>query len=221
MGTVDPAFAADLVKTLGLGRAVETGTFQGATARSLARVFPAVVTIELSEELHRAAVSGLADEPKIRPLQGHSAQVLGTVHEPATPTLYYLDGHWSGGPTAGVEDECPVLAELAAIEGGHADDCLLIDDARLFTSAPPPPHDAAMWPTLIEVFDAIRARWPEHVVTVLNDQIVAVPERARRAVDAYGQRVAEAPTAGVDELLRRGRRTLGRAQQALGRAVRR
>jgi hypothetical protein len=169
----------------------------------MAQVFPAVITIELSEELHAAAVTRLADEPRVRALQGHSARVLGEVLDPAAPTLYFLDGHWSQGTTAGAEDECPLLGELEAIAPGHPDDCILVDDARLFASAPPPPHDPARWPTLLEVLDALRARWPEHLVTVLEDQIIAVPERARPAIDAYGHRVAPQPPSGVQRLRRR------------------
>jgi hypothetical protein len=194
MGTVDLRLASDLVATVGLKRAVETGTYRGRTARSLASVFQAVVTIELSAELHEQAVGALRDVPSITPLLGHSAQVLRDVSEPATPTLFYLDGHWSGGVTAGEEDECPVLEELAAIGSGHEDDCVVIDDARLFTSAPPPPHERDAWPLLIDVFDAIRARRPDHIVTVLADQVIAVPRRARTPVDDYGQRVASAQT---------------------------
>jgi hypothetical protein len=210
MGTVEHRFASDLTAVLGLGRAVETGTYLGSTARALARVLPSVVTIELSPELHRAAAASLADAPSIRALQGHSAQVLREVNDVSTPTLYYLDGHWSAGPTAGVEDECPVLAELDAIAPGHPDDCVLIDDARFFASAPPPPHDPAKWPTLIEVFDALRARWPEHIVTVLADQVIAVPPRARDAVDAYGLRVAPRPPSRLRRIPRRLSRIAGR-----------
>jgi hypothetical protein len=198
MGSVDLQLASDLVVAAGLRRAVETGTYRGRTARALAGVFATVVTIELSPELHRAATEALQDVPSVRLLQGHSAQVLGSVRDPATPTLFFLDGHWSGGVTAGVEDECPVLGEIEAIAGGHPDDCLLIDDAQLFTSAPPAPHDPAAWPRLVEVFDAIRAHWPEHVVTLLDDQVLAVPARAAGVVDRYGERI-RARTSVLDQ----------------------
>jgi hypothetical protein len=105
------------------------------------------------------------------------------------PSLYFLDGHWSGGSTEGVGDECPVLGELQAIGAGHPDDCFVVDDARLFTSAPPPPHDPAQWPTVAELFDALRVLRPQHVVTVLDDQVIAVPPRAKPALDAHGLRV--------------------------------
>lgn len=195
MGTVDLELATDLRGRLGLTRAIETGTFRGGTARGLATVFPEVVTIELSEEIHRAAAIALRDTPRVRAVQGHSVARLGELTDPATPTLYYLDGHWSGGATGGADDECPVLAELAAMGTGSPDDCVIVDDARLFTSAPPPPHRAEQWPTLMEVVDALRARHPGHLVTLLDDQVIAVPERARPAIDRYGARLQPRPGA--------------------------
>lgn len=189
MGTVDLGLASHLRDVLGLQRAVETGTFRGVTARRLASIFPSVVTIELSEELHRTAETVLSDLPGVRALQGHSTTRLHDVHDPAVPTLFYLDGHWSGGITEGADDQCPVLAEIAAIGTGSPDDCIIVDDARLFTSAPPPPHNVEQWPTLLAIFDAIRRSHPEHLVTLLNDQVIAAPERARPAIDAYGARI--------------------------------
>jgi hypothetical protein len=111
--------------------------------------------------------------------------------------LYWLDGHWSGGPTAGAGAECPLLDEIAAIAKGHPDDCVLIDDARLFAAAPPPPHDPEQWPTLVAVFDALRsARHGAHV-TMIGDVVIAVPARAKAAIDRYG-REALSPDAGAN-----------------------
>jgi hypothetical protein len=188
MGTVDVQLASELSATLGLRRAVETGTYRGRTARRLAKVFPAVTTIELSEELHSAAVESLRDVPGIDARQGHSVDVLRAITEPDVPTFYYLDGHWSGFSTAGSEDECPVIEEIEVIAAGHPDDCILIDDAPLFAASPLPPYDTDKWPTLLEVFDAVRAGRPEHHVTVIADQVIAVPMRARRIVDGYAHR---------------------------------
>jgi hypothetical protein len=63
----------------------------------------------------------------------------------------------------------------------------LIDDARFFAAPPPPPHDPDAWPTLLEVLDAIRAARPDHHVTILDDQILAVPRAGKAVVDAHGQ----------------------------------
>jgi hypothetical protein len=192
MGTIDLQLARELRDQLGLKRAVETGTYRGVTARALSRVFDSVVTIELARPLYERAVTSLRDLPNLEAVHGHSAEVLGSLAGADTPTLYFLDGHWSGGATEGTGDECPLLDELAAIGAGNVDDCLVIDDARLFTSAPPPPHNPAQWPQIVEVFDAIRAHRPQHTVTLLSDQVLAVPQRATLVLDAYGSRVNEA-----------------------------
>jgi hypothetical protein len=186
MGSVDLRLASELAAVLRLGRAAETETFRGRTARAVAGAFPAVVTIALPPEQHGQAVEALWDVPSVRPLQDHSARVLRDVRDPETPTLSFLDGHRSGGDTAGVEDECPVLDEIDAIGEKHRDDCLLIDDAQRFTSAPPP-HKAELWP-VVEVFDAIRAKRPDHFATILADQVIAVPPSCRSIIDAYGLR---------------------------------
>ena len=201
MGTIDLGFAADLRDRLGLRRAVETGTFRGATARSLASLFESVVTIELSSTLHERATTALRDLPHVQTVCGHSAEALGTIAGAGIPTLYFLDGHWSGGATEGMEDECPVLAEIAAIGVGHPQDCLIVDDARLFTSAPPPPHDPTQWPSMIEVLEAIRSQRPDHLVTLLADQVIAVPPQGKPAIDTYGARLNGPHRVGVRDAL--------------------
>ena len=190
MGSLPGALACELKSKLGLRRAVETGTFMGGGARALAQIFDNVVTIELAEDLHEQAKEALVDVPNVRLVLGDSRRELRPIAAEHVPTLYWLDGHWSGGATAGVGDECPVLEELAALGEGHADDCILIDDARLFAAAPPRPHDARHWPALLEVIDAIRATRPDRHITVLHDLVIAVPNTAKELVDNFGRQPA-------------------------------
>jgi hypothetical protein len=166
---------------------VETGTFRGDTARTLAQVFPEVMTVELSPQLHAVSSTRLSDLAHVRVIHGNSAEVLRLLATNRVPTFYFLDGHFSGGVTAGEEHECPVLGELRAIGGGNPGNCVVIDDARLFGAAPPPPHDPSHWPTLMEVLDVLRVNWPDHHITVTADQVIAVPARARTVVDRYGR----------------------------------
>jgi hypothetical protein len=196
MGGVPTELAAALRAELDLKRAIETGTYRGGSARLLAEIFPSVTTIELSPELHAEAVERLADVPAVRCVQGDSGERLRELVDPAIPTLYWLDGHWSGGPTAGAEHECPVMAEVEHIANGHPDDCLLIDDARLFIASPPPPHDPAQWPSLVELFDQVRASRPDVHVTVVADVIIAVPERAKAVADRHAHAVLSPEWAG-------------------------
>jgi hypothetical protein len=213
MGGVPRGLAVELRDALGLVRAVETGTYRGGTTRELAEMFPAVVTIELSPELHREAVASFEGIPQITALHGDSGTLLPGLADPSVPTLWFLDGHWSGGSTAGQDSECPVLAEIAALATGHVDDCVLIDDARLFAAPPPPPHDPQQWPTLIEVFDALRGSHVQHHVTVLADLVIAVPASAKPIVDRFGQSLPWAsdgdessPASGLRSLLARVKR---------------
>lgn len=189
MPSISPELAAALRDALGLRRAIETGTYYGDGARRLAAIYPEVVTIELSTELHREAVQRLADLPHVSVRHGHSVEHLRTLAGERRPSLYFLDGHWSGPGTAGEQDQCPVMRELDAIAAGHPDDAIVIDDARHFAAPPPPICDAGQYPTLLALFDQLRAARPDAHVTLIDDQIIAVPARGKAAVDAHGQRL--------------------------------
>jgi hypothetical protein len=209
MGSISPELATALRDRLGLRRAVETGTYHGVTARILGGIFDQVVTVELSATLAASAADGLADTPNVRVVNGDSRTELGSLADPEVPTMYFLDGHWSGGPTAGADAECPVLEEIDALSSGHPNDCVFVDDARLFAAAPPPPHKAEHWPTLMEVLDALRRVRPGHHLTLLEDQVIAVPGQVKPLIDAFGrgelaaeQREAPPPAAGVLARLR-------------------
>ena len=145
------------------------------------------VNVVVWRRLAERAARELADLPDVTVRQGDSRTVLPELVEPGTPTLYFLDGHWSGGETAGEAGECPVLDELRPIAPGNADDAILIDDARLFTASPPPPHDPAAWPTIVQIFAALQAARPDDHVTVLRDLVIAVPARAKDLVDRFGR----------------------------------
>jgi hypothetical protein len=155
-------------------------------------MFPSVVTVELSERYYELARADLAAFPNITAEHGASPTLLRSI-EPA-PTLYWLDAHWSGLDTAGADNPCPVLEEIAAIPA-HPADCLLIDDARLFAATGEPER----WPTLVHVLDALREARPSAHVTVLHDLIVCVPPEAKELVDEFGMRHAEQVWAAGEE----------------------
>lgn len=215
-----PSITEDLTEPLQqhlhLVRAVETGAFLGGGARRLGRIFPQVVSVELSERYARLAADATNDVPHVRIVHGHSAEVLPTLVDPTRPTLWFLDGHWMGGDTAGQSDECPVLREIMALDGGHPDDVVVVDDARLFLISPPPPHDPAQWPTMTEVIDALRSVHPEHHVTLVNDQFIAVPPRARDALDNYAANLP-AGDPGARVALRQLKTAVGRRLRSLAR----
>jgi hypothetical protein len=185
IGVLPAQLVRDLSGALGIRRAVETGTYLGSSTRKLASIFPEVATIEISRELHEAARERLADLPGVTCRHGDSSAELPLLASLNEPTLYWLDGHWSAADTGGRERQCPLLDELGALAGGHPDDCMLIDDARFFLAAPPPPWSPELWPSVAEVIDALRTVRPSHHITVLHDLIIAVPARAASVVDAF------------------------------------
>jgi len=142
----------------GLGTiAFETGTFLGKGTRFLAENFPRVITIELSEELHREAKASFAGFTNIECHQGNSAEVLARIlpsHGPEQSAFFFLDAHWSGDQSVdwansrwkgfrrdtahlGASDrptgpeQCPLLEELAVIaQAWPGEAYILIDDTR-------------------------------------------------------------------------------------------
>ncbi|MDX2259999.1 MAG: hypothetical protein NW205_13925 [Hyphomicrobiaceae bacterium] len=188
--SLDPVLVDALQSALPLRTLVETGTFKGDTPANLANRFDRIVTIELSDELWRAAADRLAAYPHIEALQGSSDVRLGerAASLATTPTLYWLDAHWCiAEGTAGETSQCPLLREIAAIGRLEANSVIAIDDARLFLSTPPKPHEASQWPRFQEIIDHLRQASPTHEIAVVNDVIVFFPTAARQAVERYAR----------------------------------
>jgi len=155
---------------------VETGTFQGETTRWAANHFDSVFTIERAESLHSLQEEKLARLAGVKSLLGDSRKVLPSIVEEIgdRKAVFWLDGHWSGGETAGADDECPLLGELACLSD-RTGDIVLIDDARLFLCAPPKPHKASEWPTISDIVEAfLRSHTPPYI-QVIDDVIFAIP----------------------------------------------
>lgn len=150
----------------GIRRAVETGTYLGDSAIKLASMFERVETIELSRYYALRAWLRLLRYRNVRLRFGDSSRLL----RPSTePTLYWLDGHWSAGKTAGAEQQCPLLGELRATSPGSHGDWYLIDDARLFTGRLDRGLDAAQWPTVDDIRQLVMESRPGYDVSVRED----------------------------------------------------
>ncbi len=130
---------------------VETGTLVGETTMWAAKIFEKVYTIEASPELHRGVQEKFSVAKNITSLCGKSEYHLHKLLPELEPSLFFLDAHWSGGGTAGVDSECPLLTELSIIMPWLRKHVILIDDARLFLKPPPPPHVVSEWPSLDQI----------------------------------------------------------------------
>ena len=119
------------------------------------------------------------------------------------PAVFWLDGHWSSGETAGEEDECPLLSELETLSHRQGD-VILIDDARLFLSVPPAPYRPDKWPTLPEIARLLTSQPNQPFVQIIDDVIFSVP-----ATEALKERLidyARVRSKAFEKLLARGRR---------------
>jgi hypothetical protein len=130
----------------GLRTFVETGTFRGETIEFLLPEMEQIHSVELSDQLHAAAVEKFKDRPQVHLYKGDSATVLPQIVDGlTTPALIWLDAHYSAKVTAHGPEETPILAELRAVFGrSKAPHVILIDDAREF-------EDKETYPALQEV----------------------------------------------------------------------
>jgi hypothetical protein len=114
---------------------VETGTHLGDTLASIAcdsRVN--AISIELDEEFYNRAARRFLRWQNVTVIQGDSATELPKVISKLDgPTLFWLDGHYSGGDTGKGLKETPISNELACLLANYnGKDVILIDDIRCF-----------------------------------------------------------------------------------------
>jgi len=161
-------------RKFGLDVLVETGTFHGDMIEATRSHFREIYSIELGQELYRAACRRFARHGHVRLLQGSSEVVLRELLPKLKGTpLIWLDAHYTGDGTARGESDTPIVEELEAIlEQKQIDAVVLIDDARLFDGT-------NGYPTLLSVREMILGRRGDWVVEVRDDIIRAHPPRPR------------------------------------------
>ena len=141
---------------------VETGTYRGDTLAAVAPLVDRAVSIELDPALAACARRRVARLDHVEIRTGDSAAELGEVLASIEgAALFWLDGHYSGGPTAG-EGGCPLLDELDAILNCECDHVILIDDIRLFDGT-------NGYPRLDAVSELVAGLRPDWVFRVEND----------------------------------------------------
>jgi hypothetical protein len=168
--SVKQAAIRQLAEQYGTRIFVETGTFRGDMVEAMKQRFDRLYSIELNEEFCHAAKSRFATTPHVEILFGDSGEKLKEIMPRLTgPSLFWLDGHFSGGDTAKGLEETPVMAELNHIldapDLGHV---IIVDDARLFGVDP-------AYPTISAMTEAVLRRRPNLEVSVADDAIRFVP----------------------------------------------
>lgn len=145
---------------------VETGTYLGDMVEAQRMNFLKIYSIELSERLWQGAVKRFKNFPDIEILQGDSGDVLKSLKDRLiSPTIFWLDGHYSGGFTALGDKICPVFEELDAIfNNKNLKHIILIDDARLFIGT-------GGYPTTEELNEYVKANMPNYTMRIKDDII--------------------------------------------------
>lgn len=149
---------------------VETGTFLGDTLWCLRKDFDELYSIEIEPRLAEIAAQRFSALTHIHVCQGDSATVLSEVcAQIQLPSLFWLDGHYSGGITGRGGSECPIWGELDGIFATmRAPFGILIDDAWCFGSNP-------SYPRIEELQEYLLAKKPDYRFYVENDLIFYVP----------------------------------------------
>jgi len=168
-----PEIVIWLSKKLDLNIFVEAGTFHGESALRASKIFQRVITIEKSSFLFMQSSERLRSQSNITCYNGCTREHVAAHLSERDNPLFWLDAHWSGGVTAGQEDECPILDELSLIFAQDLNSlAILIDDARLFTAPPPRPHVSKQWPRIDEIAKKVP---DDYVIYIFNDVIYILP----------------------------------------------
>ena len=168
---------------------IETGTYYGGTTKWASKYFDQVYTIENSESIFNEVQPILSEFNNIESFFGHSKDVLpNLINKTNKNTILWLDAHWCSGESYGENDQCPILEELEILNNQNAENCILIDDARLFLSPPPLPNDFKQYPSICEI-NRILNKNNNRYIAVFEDVIFAIPSKYQNEFKSYLQKL--------------------------------
>lgn len=150
---------------------IETGTYRGDTLNAVKKIFKKIHSIEIEEKLFRSALKRFAGDDNITLHHGDSGVMLNSLLDALTnPTLFWLDGHYSGGVTGRSDLDTPVRLELSAILNHPIKKHVIaIDDARLFVGL-----DG--YPTVEELKQTILSSGDSYSLKLKDDIIFIIPK---------------------------------------------
>lgn len=162
----------EYAKKYGLRILVETGTLFGDMVEAMRADFDRIYSIELSKELYERAMVRFKKVDNIELIHGDSGVELKRMMDKLNQaTLFWLDGHFSGGVTARGEKDTPIYEELRHIinasDRGHV---IIVDDAHCFGA------DSA-YPSIEELSEFIRSLRSNLNIAVQHDIIRITPKQ--------------------------------------------
>jgi len=164
---------------------IETGTFQGTTAKLAGKHFKEVYTIELAPKLFKKAQERLKKHRNIHCLQGHSGEKISEILPKIKKgrVLFWLDAHYSGGPTAKGTSNSAIRDELSGIKkSGLKNGVILIDDLRGFHGKPESVEWEGGYPSASELKKLLLEINPDYAFHVIGDMAIAYPKEDNIAV---------------------------------------
>lgn len=163
---------------------IETGTAGGESVKWASGYFEECWTIEADQtrEIDKSAEN-------VHYHAGNSEEVLPSIlledklKDKNTPIFFWLDAHWCEPYQNNTgRKECYLIEEIEALRD-RPNVVVLVDDARLFAGPPPYPNDPRDWPRLDTIFFKLHECLPSHMITVVDDYIVAVPQSLVPVID--------------------------------------
>lgn len=154
------------IKDFNADNFVETGTYLGDTPWYLRKHLRRIISIEVHPPLADLARQRFKKVDNVTIAEGDSGAILSDfLTDLSGRTVFWLDGHYSGGITGIGDEECPIFRELSAIISLCKTDWLiLIDDARCFGSHP-------AYPTVDAIGDFFKINQRAVSLNVANDMI--------------------------------------------------
>jgi hypothetical protein len=178
---LDAAFVGPLARFFRIDTFIQTGTYRGDTLASVRSQFSRLISIELSSEFALEARRRFAGDDAVTIIEADMARGLKEAFNLAAqkPALFWLDAHYSGGPTAKGAENTPIICEIRQIiDQRQGRDVILIDDARFFWKIPESfvDHDTIRgYPLLNEVADVLARSGHHYECFVFGDALLAAP----------------------------------------------
>lgn len=170
--SLSPNFLSTLANLTQATTFCESGTAFGHTTENAAKIYKEIYTTEISASLFIQAKDYLKKYNNVHIFHGDSSELFPKILPYIKDkTLFWLDGHYSGGPTEKGKMACPIWFELDAIKKNKITNSVIaIDDIRTFYEF----MRAEGYPPINELINKIREINPNYKFIVFGDILLCI-----------------------------------------------